>query len=181
LGQKGSSNAVDCGGQNQRHGAALPPLPTYAEVLPELTRIYDGSNGDATTALYKRLEALGPAGVVAVNLFRAQKASSRAKVYRGGGYRGAAYDKKQWSMDNLCRVLTEHGAALGVSWGWGEDAKQPYHRHVLYIDLPTGQVSFHTASRGAGPDYPRAWDGVEGQSAGRILIWIAGVIVRGGV
>lgn len=146
--------------------------------LPEIVRVFQGSDGEATKALYARLEAIGPVGVVAVNLFRAQKSSERAKVYRGGirgrsSYRGLAYDRKGWAMDNLCTVLAEHAGALGIVWGWGEDPKQEYHRHVLYVDLPTGQVSFHGASRGAGPDYPGNWDGIPGRSADRILRWVA--------
>ena len=51
--------------------------------------IYEGSNGDATRALYEHLQTLGPAGVIALNLFRAQKCSTRAKLYRGGNGRGS--------------------------------------------------------------------------------------------
>jgi hypothetical protein len=142
-----------------------------SETLADVIRVYQGSNGDATQALYARLAALGPIGDVAVNLFRAQKSSERAKVYRGGGYRGKAYDRKQWSMDNLCAALTEHAPALGVTWGWGLDKGTPVYEHVLYVDLPTGQVSFHTATRGIGPNYPGEWDGVPGHSPDRILRW----------
>lgn len=143
-----------------------------AVTLTEVIRVYQGSDGDATKALYIRLEALGIAGDVAVNLFRAQKASERAKVYRGRQYRAAAYDRKQWSMDNLCAALSTHAAAAGIAWGWGEDPATIGYPHVLYIELPTGQVSFHTAQRGEGPPYAGAWDGVKGQSADRILRWV---------
>jgi hypothetical protein len=67
--------------------------------------IYAGSDGEATKRLYAELEALGLVGVIAMNLFRACKASARAKVYRGGGYRGMAYDKKQWSIGQLVEAL----------------------------------------------------------------------------
>jgi hypothetical protein len=137
----------------------------------EIMSIYSGSDGTATGKLYAELEALGPRGSIAMNLIRATKASERAKVYRGGGYRRQAYDKKQWSMDNACRALLEHGADL--RWGWGEDAAQPVHRHVLYVDLPTGQISFHSEYRGEGPGYPGEWDGQRGQSADRITRWCA--------
>jgi hypothetical protein len=33
--------------------------------------IYSGSNGDDTKALYAKMSAKGPAGTVAINLFRA--------------------------------------------------------------------------------------------------------------
>lgn len=141
--------------------------------LAEVLAIYEGADGEATTALYRRLAALGPAGAVAVELFRAQKASSRAKVYRGGGYRGMAYDRKGWAIGNLCRVLTDHGDALAITWGWAEDPAQGYHRWVLTAELPTGQVSFHAGARGAGPDYGAGWDGVRGAGADRICRWCA--------
>lgn len=141
--------------------------------LSEIMKVFDGSDGAATTAMYDRLKAMGPAGDIAVNLLRAQKTSSRAKVYRGRGYRGAAYDTKQWAMSNLAALLLQHGPALGIGWGWGEDDKQPVHKAVLYVDLPTGQVSFHTASRGDGPDYAGKWDGSTMQAGSRICCWAA--------
>lgn len=140
--------------------------------LATIKAIYDGSDGEATKALYARLEAIGPAGVVALNVFRAQKCSSRAKGYRGRQYRNAAYDRKQWSMDNLCAALIVHAQALGIRWGWAFDAEQPRYKIVLYIELPTGQVSFHSATRGEGPDYPGEWDGMLGAAPGRICQWI---------
>lgn len=143
--------------------------------LDDLLRVYDGSDGAVTRALYAQLEPLGPAGVVAVNLFRAQKCSDRAKVYRGRGFSQEAYRRKQWSMDNLCTALTAHGVTLGFPWGWHEDPTQAFHRWVLYVDLPTGQVSFHTDHRGVGPEYASAWDGVRAAAPGRILRWIAGL------
>lgn len=146
--------------------------------LADVMKIYDGSDGQATGALYARLEQLGPAGAIAVNLFRAQKASARAKVYRGGGYRGKAYDKKQWSMDNVAAILEQHSQACGLRWGWGVDQLQDFHKIVLYVDLPTGQVSFHTAQRGAGPDYPAEWDRVREASAGRICSWISQLLTK---
>lgn len=150
--------------------------------LARVLAVYAGSDGDATKALYAELEQSGPAGHVAVNLFRACKASERAKVYRGGqrgrgSFKGMAYDRKQWAMDNLCKALGQEAAAIGLTWGWGKDEKQDYHADVLYIDLPTGQVSFHTAGRGAGPDYPGALDGKPGESAGRICRWCAALLL----
>lgn len=139
--------------------------------------IYNGSDGEATKQLYADLERLGPVGVVALNLFRAHKCSARAKVYRGGrrghgSFRAMAYDRKQWSMDNLCQTLTTSAASLGICWGWKQDPAQEFHRWVLYVDLPTGQVSFHTSARGHGPDYPGDWDGIRDAGAARIIAWI---------
>ena len=155
---------------------------TFAITLIEIYRVFQGSDGAATTLLYERLESHhGSIGLIAVNLFRAQKGSSRAKVYRGGdgrgSFRGKAYDRKQWAMDNLCRLLESHSELAGIArWGWGEDPQQRFHRHVLYIDLPTGQVSFHTESRGPGPAYPGQWDGARDVAADRILRWTAALL-----
>lgn len=136
--------------------------------------IYQGSNGEATKRMYDELTAAGPIGLLAVNLFRAQKASARAKVYRGGNFKGRyrdqAYQKKQWSMENLCHILESYGEKLGIRWGWKEDLRATYHNQVLYIDLPNGQVSFHTDRRLEGPDYPGDWDG-QHRSAQRIIIF----------
>lgn len=149
----------------------------YAEIL----RIYEGSNGDATRDLYAKLEEFGPAGVVAMNLFRAHKASSRAKVYRGGqpgrgSYRSMAYDKKQWSIDNLETVLVDHAAALSVTWGWGRDGATRNFEAVLYVELPTGQVSFHSPRRGKGPAFDGQWDGIRGVGPQRICHYCAQVL-----
>lgn len=141
------------------------------ETLAYVRRVYEGSSGDLTKGLYERLEAIGPVGFVAANLFRAQKCSERAKGYRR--HKSDAYGRKQWAMDNLAKALSEHGQTLGLRWGWKEDPAQSFHNQVLYVDLPCGQMSFHTDARGAGPDYPGEWDGVKGACAGRIVQWCA--------
>jgi hypothetical protein len=152
-------------------------MPDYTEAFTHVLSVYQGSDGDATKALYAELEQLGPLGMIALNLFRAQKNSERAKAYHGRGYKGAAYDRKQWAMDNLASILTDHAIPCAIQWGWGIDPEQLKHNTVLYIDLPTGQVSFHTEARGAGPDYPGEWDGVKGQSPDRIIRWCARLLV----
>jgi hypothetical protein len=136
----------------------------------DISAVYNGSNGDATRALYAKLEKVGPLGVVALNIFRALKTSSRAKVYRGRQYRDAAYDTKQWSLDNLVRVLIAQ-ENLGIRFGWGFDAKTVGFEHVLYVDTPLGQISFHSERRGDGPDYPGAWDGAAKTGPERICRW----------
>jgi hypothetical protein len=151
---------------------------SLTETLFRVVTIYEGSDGDATKKLYAELEAIGPIGTIAIDLFRAQKASSRAKLYRGGvrgkgSYRGMAYERKQWAMSNLTNALTKHAEFCGLTWGWGEDKVQEYHRWVLYIDLPNGQVSYHTDARGAGPDYHGKWDGERDVAAARICRYVA--------
>ncbi len=151
----------------------------------EVFAIYNGSNGDATKALYAKLEAIGPRGIIAMNVFRAAKASERAKKYRGGNgggsYRAQAYQKKQWSMDNLCRILVAEADAIGVRFGWGFDSVTIGFEHVLYVDLPTGQISFHTERRGDGPDYPDKWDGVRRAGPDRICRYVSHVLIAASV
>lgn len=139
----------------------------------KIKEIFEGSDGEATRRLYDALQAFGPAGVVALNLFRAQKCSTRAKLYRRRSHKGEAYDRKNWSMSNLCDVLAAHSEALDLRWGWKEDPAREFHMQVLYVDLPSGQVSFHCAARMKGPDYPGDWDGSH-QSAGRVVKFVEG-------
>lgn len=128
-------------------------------------RIYKGSDGALTRRLYAELDSRGPVGLVAMNLFRAQKCSTRAKKYGpysgvgGKSYRDLAYDRKGWALQQLAGILMEHGADLGITFGWGRDHGQVRNTYVLYVDLPEGQVSFHSPERFDGPDYPGDWDG----------------------
>lgn len=136
--------------------------------------VFEGSDGALTRQYYAELEKRGPRGLVALNLFRAQKTSSRAKKYRGGirgvgRYKDMAYERKQWSMKLLSEILKEHGEALGIQWGWKTDPAADFHTWVMYIDIPQqGQVSFHSPTRGVGPEYPGNWDGKR-ESQPRIL------------
>lgn len=139
-----------------------------AESLSRVLAVYEGSDAIATRALYAELGELGYIGDLAVNLLRACKKSERAKVYRGRHYRASSYDGKQWAMEQVCTLLTSHPELVGT-WGWGKDEKQDYHAWVLYVELPQGQVSFHTSLRGDGPDYLKPWDGVTGASVQRIV------------
>jgi hypothetical protein len=153
--------------------------------MTNVRSIYDGSDGGATKALYDQLMNLGPAGKIAMNLLRACKASARAKKYRGGNSRGSykaqAYDKKDWSIGELCRALRDHCADLGFVWGWARDEKAIGFEDVLYVELPGhGQVSFHNQSRRDGPDYPDAWDGVKGVQDERIIGY-AQFLLNGGI
>lgn len=121
--------------------------------------VFHQNDGEVTKAYYAELAKLGPAGELAVALFRAQKRSTRAKEYRRGKWRRAAYDVKNWSLSEVCRILEAHGAELGIEWGWKRDPHTPGFEWVLYVDLPQGQVSFHSASRISTRDYPGDWDG----------------------
>lgn len=146
-----------------------------SSALTRVMAVYMASDADATRQLYADLSALGPIGELAVNLLRASKKSERAKIYRRRGSRAASYDGKQWAMDQVCTLLLAF-PDLVTCWGWGIDPKQEAHRHVLYVDLPTGQVSFHTGARGRGPAYPGEWDGRPGVSAQRACNFAARVL-----
>lgn len=121
--------------------------------------VYSKSDGELTKMYYAKLEKLGPVGLVAVCIFRAQKCSTRAKRYRGGNSHGhfkdQAYERKNWSMGLLCKSLQQNPL---YQFGWKPDPGQEWNPWVLYIDLPQGQVSFHSPTRGVGPDYPGDWD-----------------------
>lgn len=152
---------------------------TFAEVLA----VYEGSDGAATQELYRKLSLCGPRGAIALNLFRAYKNSSRAKVYRGGNekgrYRDQAYERKAWAIRNLCNVLTDHAADYELVWGWGTDPAQEYHSFVLYVDTPHGQVSFHHVKAEQGPQYPGKWDGARRVGAQRICQWCSDLLSGG--
>lgn len=123
--------------------------------------VFTQNNGDVTKAYYVEMNGKGAAGQIAVALFRAQKRSTAAKNYRGRRYRQSAYDVKNWSMSEVCRLLSAHASELGITWGWQRDPSTPGFEWVLYVDLPDhGQCSFHSPSRLQGPDYLGTWSGL---------------------
>jgi hypothetical protein len=128
--------------------------------------VFDGSDGVRTRKFLSHLEKQGHEGRIAAALFRSQKASSKATHYSGGiersngefhSFRTLSYDKKCRSLEKLCSLLLVDSA--GIAWGWGRDDETPHAPHVLYLDLSTGQVRFHSKERHAGPDYPGQSDG----------------------
>lgn len=137
--------------------------------------VFATSDGDFTKRYYEYLKSKGVLGVIAMNLFRAQKCSTRAKVYRRSSHKHNAYDRKKWSIDQLCEVLIQFGEPAGITFGWKADPKVKFGgedditSQVFYIDLPQGQVSFHCRERGKGPEYTKEWDGVRGMSQQRII------------
>lgn len=135
--------------------------------------VFTQQDGKVTKAWYAEMNQRGAAGQLAVALFRAQKRSTAAKVYRGGKYRRAAYDVKNWSLSEICRILVAY-PSLGLRWGWKQDPTMVQrgdpHDQVLYVDLPQGQVSFHSDQRLHGPDYGGEWD-QQNKSRERILAY----------
>lgn len=135
--------------------------------------VFDGSDGGLTRRYTVQLSKCGPRGVVAVYLFRAQKASTRARQYHGGivgigSYRDLAYQKKNESIRELCAALERFAEDLLIPYGWKLDTNERFAPWVLYIELPQGQVSFHAMERGHGPEYTAELDGVHA-SRERIL------------
>ena len=146
--------------------------------------VYYGSNGGATRSLLAKLSKIKPVGRIAAQLFRAQKASSKAKEYRGGirrsdgeynSYRDLAYEVKETALKKLCAELS--GDSCGLKWGWSEDLKQPINSFVLYVELSHGQVSFHSPERFEGPDYERGWDGMRGSET-RIIEFCQSILAN---
>lgn len=117
--------------------------------------VFSGSCAAVTRTYLAELTKCGLLGRIAAELFRAQKSSTRAKRYRGG-YKELAYGRKGGCLEKLCTYLQEDNC--GIGWGWGNDPSESYAPHVLYVDLPTGQASFHSPVRFCGPDYPGEWD-----------------------
>lgn len=172
-------------GERQGDAQSIPSLREDTSLQVQARDIYAGSDGELTKRFYARLEDRGHIGIVAVNLFRAQKCSARAKVYRGGvrgygSFKRLAYDRKAWALRNLCSVLEQHGNDLNIRFGWKEDPLEYFASWVLYVDLPNGQVSFHNISRLAGPDYPGQWDG-QHLSCNRVLDFCDAVLDGGTV
>lgn len=143
--------------------------------------VYEQSDASVTRRYYASLEACGPLGKLAAALMRTHKASFRAKLYRGkhfstgARYRDLAYRNKQEALHILVRTLEY---STGIVYGWGRDGMACAYVHVLYIDLPgQGQVSFHSPTRGNGPDYPGVWDG-QHASQPRILAFCDAVLAN---
>lgn len=149
------------------------------------SQVYSGrgsSAGAETRRLLTALRKRGLVGDIAACLFIAQKSSERAKRYGFSGFQGSrgrvsyrdlSYSRKGQALFALCQELQEAGERFPYLWGWrgnadgrASGALPPY---VLYVDLPTGQVSFHSHERYPGPEYPREWDGVRKASAGRVV------------
>jgi hypothetical protein len=130
--------------------------------------VFTQQNGDVTKAYYAKMNTFGLKGQLAVALFRSQKRSMAAKKYRGRRFTRDAYEVKNWSLSEVCRILNAMAAFESApTWGWKRDPKTKGFEWVLYVELPTGQCSFHSPERLAGPDFPGGWDGM-GQSRDRI-------------
>lgn len=125
------------------------------EYSPEF--VYISKDGCLTQSFYDFLGRLGWEGKLAVALFRAQKRSSAAKTYKYRKFRRKAYDVKNWSLEQISLILSEHD--FGYPWGWKQDPKTKGYGWVLYVDLPTGQCSFHSKKPCGLKRYEGEWNG----------------------
>jgi hypothetical protein len=145
----------------------------------QATTVARGRPAKSTSAEPDRVAALRD---LVAECAKAQAASDRAKThaaanvhyldwsgseasYRASRAKVAAdYAEKERALRAICALAP----AAGVVFGWGGDPESHAARWVLYVDLPAGQVSWHTRSRGTGPTYKGRWDGVRDAAAGRI-------------
>ena len=74
------------------------------------------------------------------------------------------YATKETELARAVRHLT----ATTLQRGWGTDPAGGMVTDILYVELPTGQASFHVGRRGVGPDHDGQWDGVTGASGDRV-------------
>ncbi len=119
---------------------------------------FDSRDPSVTVSFQSSLLSRGVTGQLAFGLFRAQKRSTVAKKQRRGTYRRGAYDGKNEALKYVDSLLQIHARNLDVTWGWGIDRGQEFHNKVLYVDLPTGQCSFHSESPASATVYPKQWD-----------------------
>src|SRR5262245_29901403 len=103
-------------------------------------------------SLADRLGSHGPIGLIALAAFRAQRAKWISDLPHA---RSAAAKRRRNAIDRLSVVLSEYAESAEIAWGWKLCEHAHKSPHVICIDLPTGQISFRTYSRGAGPDYLR--------------------------
>lgn len=136
--------------------------------------VFTRNDGDLTRRFYAHLDSLGVHGQLATALFRAQKRSEAAKRYRGKRYTRAAYDVKNWSLSEVCRIAPQ---VQDLQWGWRRDPRTKGYDEVLYVELPYGQCSFHSSERLGGPDFTGPWK-PQPDSRTSILSYCADVMVR---
>ncbi|MBL6852365.1 MAG: hypothetical protein ISS15_05430 [Alphaproteobacteria bacterium] len=144
----------------------------------EVMGVYLGSNGDKTKALYQRLNALGPVGFVASNLFRACKCSERAKDYRRGSQKREAYRRKQWSLDNLdgvrcCSNMAQRSGSSGA--GRPIRRRNSTSKCSMSSSRPA-RLAFTPRRAATARIFVGAWDGVRGEAPERICRWVVQVL-----
>lgn len=171
----------------KRARAANPPARTAAQEAAAAER---AAKTRVTRALRKLADAGDPYAGALQQLRAAQRASDRAKsraatgthwddFYGSHGNYIASRDairSDYLDKDIALRAARPLLTAAGITWGWGSDTGSYAATHVLYVDLPTGQISFHQPARGDGPDYEGTWDGVRDVAEARIEAAIAELV-----
>lgn len=115
--------------------------------------VFKKRDGNATVALCVELSKRGLLGAAAVCLYQAQYSSARAKTYRRSS-RSNSYERKNIALMRMPRWLSR----ADIAYGWGYDATSINFEHVLYVELATGQCSFHSSERGDGPEFRGRWN-----------------------
>lgn len=115
--------------------------------------VFRKRDGNLTVSLCVELAKRGLLGAAAVCLYQAQYSSARAKTYRRSSKR-VSYERKNIALMRMPRWLSR----ADIAYGWGYDATSKNYEHVLYVELATGQCSFHSSERGDGPEFSGKWD-----------------------
>ncbi len=115
--------------------------------------VFNKRDGNATVALCVELSKRGLLSAAAVCLYQAQYSSARAKTYRRRS-KGYSYERKNTALMRMPRWLSR----ADIHYGWGYDATSKNYEHVLYVELATGQCSFHSSERGDGPEFKGSWN-----------------------
>lgn len=117
--------------------------------------VYRTSNGQLTRRFLLRLNSFGPWGQIAAQLFKAQKASKRAKKYgpyagiNGSSFRDLSYQRKGQALKDLCDLRAyADGSRSQVLNLFGEDLPEK----PLKTDRPTRRQ----ARRSGPPSIPPA-------------------------
>lgn len=140
----------------------------------------------ARTRREKKILSATPYGRLLLALREAQARNDSAKLRAANGrrfcdyYDGSRYARSNyrrsrearandyWNKWLAIQTACHEAEECSITWGWGEDPDVAQAPHVLYFDLPTGQVSFHSSVRALGPDYAGEWDGVPDMADARI-------------
>ena len=102
----------------------------------------------------------GVRGALAVTLFQAFYSSKKAKSYRRR-FKSETYSRKSQALMRVNHWCDRLSINTVEGYGWKRDNSTPGFEWVYYVDLSgIGQVSFHSADRGEGPDYDGEWDRV---------------------
>ncbi len=148
----------------------------YDQVAVLVEQTHRTCEVEITSGVYQALQAHGTLGYVALNLFRASQCNLDVKQTTGRRLSREAYERKIWSISLLAETLKQHADKLHLQWGWSVDEAEPRFKHILFVELPTGQVSFNTDKRSLGPKLKANLDGQKGQSGVRICEFVTQIL-----